>query len=121
MSGFSRTQFGLPTAEQLDRYQIWDSYFTPSHGHPGADGSSRLLADIERSMRAIELARIKKLCFFPHVGLGTTTDSRFEALINTKPDLVAKPFERWPDLLLGMIQLNPNDVPRSLDALNRWE
>jgi len=27
---------------------------------------------------------------------------------------------RWPHRLLGMIQLNPNEVRASLDALNRW-
>ncbi|HBL47918.1 MAG TPA: amidohydrolase [Planctomycetaceae bacterium] len=30
------------------------------------------------------------------------------------------PLKRWPDLMLGMIQLNANNVPASLDALNRW-
>ncbi len=34
--------------------------------------------------------------------------------------VILKPLERWPDLLLGMIQLNANNVPASLDALNRW-
>ncbi len=113
-------KFGLPSREQLERYRIWDSYFTPSFGHPGADGSSGLVADIERSMRAIELGRFEKLCYFAHVGLGTTTDAAFETFVREKPETVMVPLERWPDLLLGMIQLNPNDVSASLDALDRW-
>jgi len=31
-----------------------------------------------------------------------------------------KPLQQWPDLLMGMIQINANDVPASLAALNRW-
>ncbi len=113
-------KFGLPSREQLERYRIWDSYFTPSFGHPGADGSSGLVADIERSMHAIELGRFEKLCYFAHVGLGTTTDAAFETLVREKPETVMVPLECWPELLLGMIQLNPNDVSASLDALDRW-
>lgn len=99
---------------------IWDSYFTPSHSHPGADGSSRLIADVERSLPAIREWNIEKLCYFSHVGLGTTGDPTFEELARTQPDALLKPLERWPDLLLGMIQLNANDVQGSLDAINRW-
>jgi len=113
-------EFGLPSPETLKGYRIWDSYFTPSHGHPGSDGSSRLFADIERSMRAIELGHFEKLCFFSHVGIGTTSDAAFEKLVQEQPELVLEPFKRWPDLLLGMIQLNANDVGASLDALDRW-
>jgi predicted TIM-barrel fold metal-dependent hydrolase len=116
----SDLSWGLPSREQLRGYRIWDSYFTPAHGHPGADGSSALIADIERSRRAIELGHFEKLCYFPHVGLGTTTDAALEKLLREKPALVLKPLERLPDLLLGMIQLNANDVAASLDALNRW-
>jgi len=112
--------WGLPTPEHLKGYRIWDSYFTPAHGHPGVDGSSALIAEIERSRRAIELGHFEKLCYFPHVGLGTTTDAALEKLLREKPALVLKPLERWPDLLLGMIQINANDVVASLDALNRW-
>jgi len=112
--------YGLPARETLEGYRIWDSYFTPSFGHPGADGSSALVADIERSMHAIELGRFEKLCYFAHVGLGTTSDAAFEALVRAKPETVSVPLERWPDLLIGMIQLNPNDVAASLDALDRW-
>ena len=116
----SDLSWGLPSREQLRGYRIWDSYFTPAHGHPGSDGSNALFADIERSRRAIEIGHFEKLCYFPHVGLGTTTDAALEKLLREKPALVLKPLERWPDLILGMIQLNASDVAASLDALNRW-
>ncbi len=105
---------------QLKKLRIWDSYFTPSHSHPGADGCSRLIADIERTMPTIELARFEKLCFFAHVGVGTTSDKDLELLLHSNPDVVLEPLKKWPDMLLGMIQLNPNDVAASLDAINRW-
>lgn len=112
--------FGLPPKDQLQSYRIWDSYFTPSFAHPGADGTSKLIADIERSMPAIETGCIEKLCYFAHVGIGTTNDGKYEAFVRTRPDVILKPFDRWPNLFLGMIQLNANDVAASLDALNRW-
>jgi hypothetical protein len=116
----SITQIGLPAPRQLADYHIWDSYFTPSHSHPGRDGSSGLMADIERSLPAIDQGKIEKLCYFAHVGIGTTTDQEFENLVRTRPDVILKPLERWPKLLIGMIQLNPNNVAASLDALDRW-
>jgi predicted TIM-barrel fold metal-dependent hydrolase len=113
-------QLGLPTPEKLAGYRIWDSYFTPSHSHPGRDGSSGLIADIERSLPAIQKGQIEKLCYFSHVGIGTTSDAAFEKLVQTRPEALMKPFKKWPELLLGMIQLNPHDVPASLEALDRW-
>jgi predicted TIM-barrel fold metal-dependent hydrolase len=113
-------RLGLPSAEVLAGYRIWDSYFTPAHAHPGRDGYSSLFADIERSKAAIEKGQFEKLCYFPHVGVGTTSDTDFEKLVRSRPDVVLKPMERWPQLLLGMIQLNANDLPASLDAINRW-
>lgn len=118
LSNFS---YGLPDRGTLEKYRIWDSYFTPSHGHPGKDGYSGILADMDRSKRAAwELGRFEKLCFFPHVGIGTTADPAFEALVRSRPDLVLKPFDHWPGKILGMIQLNANDRQASLDALDRW-
>lgn len=111
---------GLPSAEKLKEYRIWDSYFTPAYSHPGSDGSSGLIADIERAMPAVRNGEFEKLCYFPHVGIGTTSDAEFEKLVQTRPDVTLKAMERWPNLLIGMIQLNANDVPASLDALNRW-
>ena len=113
-------QPGLPSVAELKSYRIWDSYFTPSYSHPGDDGSSRLIAEIERALPAIRKAQFEKLCFFPHVGLGTTADADYETLVRTRPEIVLTPFTRWPDLLMGMIQLNANNVRESLDALNRW-
>jgi hypothetical protein len=111
---------GLPAPEQLKGYRIWDSYFTPAYSHPGSDGSSGLIADIERAMPAVQKGEFEKLCYFPHVGIRTTSDADFEKLIRSRPEITLKAMERWPKLLLGMIQLNANDVPASLDALNRW-
>lgn len=111
---------GLPPTEQLKGYRIWDSYFTPAHSHPGSDGSSSLMLEIERSLPAVRKGQFEKLCYFPHVGIGTTNDMAYEQLVRSAPDVVLKPLEYWPKLLLGMIQLNPNNVPASLDALNRW-
>ncbi|WP_417387364.1 amidohydrolase family protein [Gimesia sp.] len=111
---------GLPANEVLEGYRIWDSYFTPAHSHPGRDGSSALIAEIERAMPAIKAGKFEKLCYFPHVGIGTTTDRDLEQRLQTHPELVEQPLKRWPDLLLGMIQLNANNVPASLDALTRW-
>jgi len=114
------TYLGLPDVGQLSSYRIWDSYFTPSHSNPGSDGSSRLIAEIERALPAIRKGRFEKACYFPHVGIGTTTDAALEKKLRANPDLVLTPLQRWPKLLLGMIQLNANDVKTSLDALNRW-
>lgn len=61
----------------------------------------------------------RRLCYFPHVGLGTT-DAATDAWLRANPSEVTKPLERWPDRLMGMIQLNANDLRGSLDALNRW-
>lgn len=112
--------WGLPPAEQLRSYRIWDSYFTPAHGHPGKDGFSATLADMTRSERPIALGHFEKLCLFSHVGIGTTGDAAVEELLRARPELVLKPFEQWPEKLLGMIQLNSNDVKASLAAIDRW-
>jgi predicted TIM-barrel fold metal-dependent hydrolase len=116
----SSLNFGLPSAKTLVDYRIWDSYFTPSHSHPGPDGYSQLVADIARSLPTIEKGRIEKLCYFPHVGIGTTTDAQLEEKLRKNPKLVLKVLNRWPNKLLGMIQLNANDVNASLGALDRW-
>ena len=103
--------FGLPAADMLKRYEIWDSYFTPS--------DSNLLEDIEQTLPTIEKGCIQRLCVFLHVGLGTA-DPATEARLRSNPDAALAPLERWPDRLIGLIQLNANDVRGSLDALNRW-
>jgi predicted TIM-barrel fold metal-dependent hydrolase len=110
----------LPTAEKLKQYRIWDSYFTPAHGHPGRDGSSQVIAEIRRSWPAVEMGRFEKLCYFAHVGLGTTSDAALETKLRSDPEAIEKPLKRWPDRLLGMIQLNAHDVRGSLEALDRW-
>lgn len=111
---------GLPDAARLKSWRIWDSYFTPSYSHPGPDGSSRLLADIQRALPAIRLGQFEKLCYFPHVGTGTTADPAFESLVIEQPETVLKPLETWPDMLLAMMQLSAENLPASLQALDRW-
>lgn len=113
-------RFGLPPSQILRDYRIWDSYFTPSFSHPGADGITGLLRDVERSLPVIEIAHLERLCYFPHVGIGTTTDQTLEKKLAGDPEIVLRPMRRWPKLLLGMIQLNANDVTRSMDAIKRW-
>lgn len=112
--------FGLPPAQALRGYRIWDSYFTPAFSHPGKDGSQNLIHDIERAMRASNLAHFEKLCYFAHVGIGTTNDADLEHLLQTRSEVVLEPFERWPNKLLGMIQLNLQNPKASLEALNQW-
>ncbi|MFM7059047.1 MAG: amidohydrolase family protein [Planctomycetota bacterium] len=111
---------GLPSTDLLAGYRIWDSYFTPAHGHPGADGGSALLADIERSLPAIRLGHFEKLCWFPHVGTGTTGDAMLKSRLRREPGLVLQPLERWPELFVGMIQLSAVDLPAAQDAVKRW-
>ena len=113
-------RFGLPSESVLQGYRIWDSYFTPSHSHPGKDGSSLLVADIKRTLPTISKGRIQKLCYFAHVGVGTTTDAELEKTLRTDSKVILQPLLRWPEMLLGMIQLNANDVSASLDAVRRW-
>jgi len=109
---------GFLSGSELKKLRIWDSYFTPSHSSPGPDGE-RLLAEIEASLQKLEPFHFQRLCYFPHVGLGTT-DKATDEWLRANPKAIEAPLKRWPGRLLGMIQLNPNDVRGSLDALNRW-
>ena len=113
-------RFGLPSKEQLKRYRIWDSYFTPAHSYPGKDGLSTLIADIERSRRAIEIGQIEKLCYFPHVGIGTTTDPELESLLAANPQVILAPLEKYPDQLIAMLQVNGRNIQATLDAIDYW-
>ena len=118
MSNASR--MGLPSTTQLESYRIWDSYFTPAYSNPGDDGSSATIRDIERAIPAIQTGRIEKLCYFAHVGLGTTQNNEFEERVRLDPQIVMAPIEKWPDLLMGMIQLNAHSTNASIDAIDRW-
>ncbi|MEO2009123.1 MAG: hypothetical protein ABGX22_10650, partial [Pirellulaceae bacterium] len=111
----ARRPFGLPTADELSQYNIWDSYFLPLQG----PDDRRFANDIARSIPTIEKAAIKRLCVFLHVGLGTA-DRATEARLRGDPAAILAPLKKWPDRLLGMMRLNPMDVRGSLDALNRW-
>lgn len=112
--------FGLPDVQTLEQFSIWDCYFTPSFSHPGTDGFSGLETDIDRSLSAMRKGRIQKACYFAHVGIGTTNDPDLEHLLSRQPEVVLKPLQAWPDLLIGMIQLNIQQPQKSLDAINRW-
>lgn len=103
-------RLGLPPAEELRAYRIWDSYFLPA--------TARLMEEIEETLPVLELAAIERLCLFLSVGLETTgqTSSR-KPQAHSSP---LAPLQRWPERLLGMIQLNANQVQRSLDAIDRW-
>ena len=118
MSNASR--MGLPSTTQLESLRIWDSYFTPAYSNPGDDGSSATIRDIERALPAIQTGRIEKLCYFAHVGLGTTKNNEFEERVRLDPQIVMAPIEKWPDLLMGMIQLNAHNTNASIDAIDRW-
>ena len=107
--------FGLPSAEELRKYRIWDSYFLPLQN----SGGQRFESDVNRSQSGIRKSAIERLCVFLHVGLGTA-DSATEEEIRGNPDSVLAPLRQWGDLLIPMMRLNPTDVPGSLDALNRW-
>lgn len=107
--------FGLPPADRLRAYEIWDAYFTPSGGPDG----SRRITEIERTMPTLEKGAIQRMCIFLDVGPGAG-DSPREAGARRDPENVLEPLKRWPDRILGLIRLNPNDVRGSLDALNRW-
>lgn len=118
MSNASR--MGLPSTTQLESLRIWDSYFTPAYSNPGDDGSSATIRDIERALPAIQTGRIEKLCYFAHVGVGTTKNNEFEERVRLDPQIVMAPIEKWPDLLMGMIQLNAHNTNASIDAIDRW-
>ena len=109
-------RLGLPPRQQLESYQIWDSYLTPSMSDP--DGT-RLIGDVRRTIPTLDLAAIRRFCVFLHVGLATA-DPATEKRLAEHPEDILAPLQAWPDRLLGMIQLNPGDVRGSLDAIDRW-
>ncbi|MCP4788218.1 MAG: amidohydrolase family protein [Fuerstiella sp.] len=107
--------FGLPPAEELQKYRIWDSYFLPLQSANG----QRFTSDVTRSRSAIEKSAMERLCVFLHVGLGTADPATEEKLIGN-PDAVLALLRQWGDTLIPMMRLNPMDVGGSLDALSRW-
>ena len=73
-----------------------------------------------RKVNESKKGKFEKLCYFAHVGIGTTSDNELEKKLRSNPKLILKPLQRWQKMLIGMIQLNANNVNASLDALNRW-
>lgn len=102
----------LPPAEELARYEIWDAYLTTARG-------PALMADLEALLPLVERFALRRLCFFADVGLGTGS-AAVEKWAREQPEAITAPLERWPERLIGFIQLNANDVPASLRALDRW-
>ncbi len=107
-------QYGLPAHAQLETFSIWDSYFTPSLNDPLG-----IIKEIEQTWPTLEKAHFRRMCLFLHVGLGTA-DPTTEARLRSAPELISAPLDRWPDKLLGLIQLNANNVSASLSAIDRW-
>jgi len=115
-SSFPIVSGGLLRPHWLDEWEIWDSYLTPTMSDP--DGRA-LLRDIDRTIPILDLAHIRRFCVFLHVGIGTA-DPGTEKRLTDHPEDIMAPLHRWPDRILGMIQINTSDVRRSLDAINRW-
>ncbi len=109
-------RYGLPSLENLQEYEIWDSYFTPADSGANTD---RLFREIQRATPACEMVAIRRQCAFLHIGLGTAS-AETERRIRTDPDSILAPLRKWPDRLLGMLQLNANDLAGSLAAVDRW-
>jgi predicted TIM-barrel fold metal-dependent hydrolase len=59
------------------------------------------------------------MCAYFHVGLGTVRGRDQKSAIES-PDEIKAVLDRWPDRLLGGMNLNANDVAGSLAALDRW-
>ena len=102
----------LPATRELARLEIWDSYLTQARGAAAVPAIEALLPLVER-------AALKKLCYFPDVGLGTGP-AAVEQWVAAHSDQIDEPLRRWPDLMLGMIQVNAREPSRSLDAIDRW-
>ncbi|HRJ09080.1 MAG TPA: amidohydrolase family protein [Prosthecobacter sp.] len=102
----------MPPPEVLAGFEIWDSYLTQSRG-------AALMPSLEALMPVVERFALQKLCFFADVGLGTG-NAAVEKWAREHSNEIEAPLRRWPDLMLGMIQLNAGDVPASMRALDRW-
>jgi predicted TIM-barrel fold metal-dependent hydrolase len=114
MERLPATAFGLPSARELARYRIWDSYFTPSLSQPAG-----VVAEIEHTLPKAKKAAIERACIFQHVGLGTAS-AEVEKQLRRDERLIREPLERWPNWLLGMIQINALHRERALEAIERW-
>ena len=103
----------LPGTAGLQALRIWDIHF-----HLQPHPRRTLSQEMEELSPFIDRMGIERLCPFLHVGLGTArTPAEFKAdYIKEVEDLL----QRWPNKLLGFVWLNPNKVPESLAALDRW-
>ncbi|MEZ5948215.1 MAG: hypothetical protein R3C12_03070 [Planctomycetaceae bacterium] len=96
---------GLPAASQLRSYRIWDACFTPAYGHQAAMAAVNCCATWNFPSRqsrrgSSRNSAISRMSAWEPPG----TDLGWR--LRAHPQLVMVPFERWPDRLLGMIQVN---------------
>lgn len=112
MSAPPPTWSPLPPADILARYEIWDSYLTQARG-------AGVMQSIESLLPLVERYALRKLCYFADAGLGTGS-AAVEQWAREHPEEIDAPLRRWPERMLGFIQLNAHDVPGSLRALDRW-
>ena len=109
------TAFGLPSRAEFAAYRIWDSYYFPRlRAVRGA-----LQDDIAADLSVLEPFAIERLCVYLHVGLGTLLSGGKTSPAEDAADQRAV-LNRWRDRLLGVINLNANDVAGSLAALDQW-
>jgi predicted TIM-barrel fold metal-dependent hydrolase len=113
-ANFRPERFGLPSAADWKSFRIWDSYYFPRiRADRGAWADS-----VAEDLRELEPLSIERFCTYVHVGLGTTAGGA--RTVTEDPEHVQSFLERWRERLLGVINLNANDVAGSLAALDRW-
>jgi predicted TIM-barrel fold metal-dependent hydrolase len=106
--------FGLPSRSDWAAYRIWDSYYFPRLRAV----TGKMVDDISADLQELEPFGIERFCAYVHVGLGTLTNGAPSPVEN--PDQILALLNRWRERLLGVINLNANNVSGSLAALDRW-
>lgn len=110
------SRIGLPDLSYLKSLRVWDSYLSLSYRPAGKNSLENELA---RLLPLIDAAGMERVTPLLDCGLGTGAPEDEEAF-RRNPHAVFKVFEQWPDRLLGVIKLNPNNVAGSLEAMDRW-
>lgn len=100
----------LPSAAELARYEIWDSYFTPPRG-------AASMSAIEALLPLLERCALRKLCYFAETGLGSGQSGSKKREPALAPDA---PLQRWPDRMMAFLTVSGRDVAGSLAALDHW-
>ena len=105
----------VPDRDAFARFRIWDSYYFPRLRQvPGA-----LLEDVAADLELLAPFQIERFCAYLHVGLGTLS-TRGGASPAEDPAQLRTLLERHAGKLLGVINLNANQVEASLAALDTW-